>query len=61
MKLLGHQSMATSQRYVTIITAGLDARPAAARNPVYRAHTRRPTSEFKINIIGARLLRLLAE
>ena len=37
MKLLGHQSMATSQRYVD--AAGLDTRPAAARNPVYRMLT----------------------
>jgi len=34
MKLLGHESLATAQRYVA--GAGIDTRPAAARNPVYR-------------------------
>jgi site-specific recombinase XerD len=34
MKLLGHESMATAQRYVA--GAGIDTRPAAASNPVYR-------------------------
>ncbi len=33
MKLLGHESMATSQRYVT--AAGAETRDAAARNPLY--------------------------
>ena len=33
MKLLGHESMATSQRYVS--AAGTDTRDAAARNPLY--------------------------
>jgi integrase/recombinase XerC len=33
MKLLGHESMATSQRYVT--AAGTETRDAAARNPIY--------------------------
>lgn len=33
MKLLGHESMATSQRYVS--AAGADTRDAAARNPLY--------------------------
>jgi site-specific recombinase XerD len=33
MKLLGHESMATSQRYVS--AAGTETRPAAARNPLY--------------------------
>ena len=33
MKLLGHESMATSQRYVT--AAGAETRSAAARNPMY--------------------------
>ena len=33
MKLLGHQSMSTSQRYVT--SAGSETRAAAARNPLY--------------------------
>jgi site-specific recombinase XerC len=33
MKLLGHESMATSQRYVD--AAGADNRAAAARNPLY--------------------------
>jgi site-specific recombinase XerD len=33
MKLLGHESMATSQRYV--IAAGTETRSAAARNPLY--------------------------
>jgi integrase/recombinase XerC len=34
MKLLGHESMTTSQRYVT--AAGSETRSAAARNPLYR-------------------------
>jgi integrase/recombinase XerC len=34
MKLLGHESMATSQRYVD--GAGTENRAAAARNPLYR-------------------------
>lgn len=33
MKLLGHESMATSQRYV--ITAGSETKAAAAKNPLY--------------------------
>lgn len=33
MKLLGHESMATSQRYV--VAAGLENRTAAAQNPLY--------------------------
>jgi integrase/recombinase XerC len=33
MKLLGHESMSTSQRYVT--AAGTETRSAAARNPLY--------------------------
>ena len=33
MKLLGHESMTTSQRYVT--AAGTETRNAAARNPIY--------------------------
>jgi integrase/recombinase XerC len=33
MKLLGHESMTTSQRYVT--AAGTETRTAAARNPLY--------------------------
>ena len=33
MKLLGHQSMSTSQRYVT--SGGSETRAAAARNPLY--------------------------
>ena len=33
MKLLGHESMTTSQRYVT--AAGSETRSAAARNPLY--------------------------
>jgi integrase/recombinase XerC len=33
MKLLGHESMSTSQRYVT--AAGMETRSAAARNPLY--------------------------
>jgi integrase/recombinase XerC len=33
MKLLGHESMATSQRYVT--GAGRETRSAAAQNPLY--------------------------
>jgi integrase/recombinase XerC len=34
MKLLGHESMTTSQRYVT--AAGTETRSAAAQNPLYR-------------------------
>ena len=34
MKLLGHESMATSQRYVA--GAGTENRDAAARNPLYQ-------------------------
>jgi integrase/recombinase XerC len=33
MKLLGHESMTTSQRYVT--AAGSETRSAAAQNPLY--------------------------
>ncbi len=33
MKLLGHESMTTSQRYVT--AAGAETRSAAAKNPIY--------------------------
>ncbi len=33
MKLLGHESMATSQRYV--ISAGAETKAAAAQNPLY--------------------------
>ena len=33
MKLLGHESMATSQRYVS--AAGAETRAAAAQNPLY--------------------------
>lgn len=33
MKLLGHESMTTSQRYVT--AAGAETRSAAAQNPLY--------------------------
>ena len=33
MKLLGHESMTSSQRYVT--TAGTEARAAAAQNKLY--------------------------
>ena len=33
MKLLGHESMSTSQRYVT--AAGAETRRAAAQNPLY--------------------------
>lgn len=41
MKLLGHESMATSQRYVT--AAGSETRTAAAQNPLYGLLT--PTRE----------------
>ena len=34
MKLLGHESMVTSQRYVTI-SAGTETRTAAAQNKFY--------------------------
>jgi integrase/recombinase XerC len=34
MKLLGHESMVTSQRYVT--AAGTETRSAAAQNTLYR-------------------------
>jgi integrase len=34
MKLLGHESMATSQRYV--VGAARETRTAAAQNPLYR-------------------------
>ena len=33
MKLLGHESLATSQRYV--ISAGSETKAAAAQNPLY--------------------------
>jgi integrase/recombinase XerC len=39
MKLLGHESMTTSQRYVT--AAGTETRSAAARNPLYAFVPRR--------------------
>ena len=37
MKLLGHESMTTSQRYVS--AAGAETRSAAARNPIYQMIT----------------------
>jgi integrase/recombinase XerC len=37
MKLLGHESMTTSQRYVS--AAGTETRSAAARNPIYKMIT----------------------
>ena len=37
MKLLGHESMTTSQRYVS--AAGTETRSAAARNPIYELIT----------------------
>ena len=40
MKLLGHESMTTSQRYVT--AAGTETRSAAARNPLYALIPDRP-------------------
>jgi site-specific recombinase XerD len=40
MKLLGHESMATSQRYVA--GAGAENRDAAARNPLYQFADRQP-------------------
>ena len=43
MKLLGHESMSTSQRYVT--AAGSETRGAAARNPLYALVQRRPGCE----------------
>ena len=42
MKLLGHESMATSQRYVT--GAARETRTVAAQNPLYRIYSRSPTS-----------------
>jgi len=39
MKLLGHESMSTSQRYVT--AAGTETRSAAAQNPLYALVPRR--------------------
>jgi hypothetical protein len=41
MKLLGHESMTTSQRYVS--GAGTENRAAAAQNPLYEL-IERPTS-----------------
>lgn len=41
MKLLGHESMTTSQRYVT--AAGTETRAAAAQNPLYALVSQRPT------------------
>lgn len=43
MKLLGHESMTTSQRYVT--AAGSETRSAAARNPLYALVLRRDEME----------------
>jgi integrase/recombinase XerC len=40
MKLLGHESMTTSQRYVT--AAGTETRSAAAQNPLYALISHRP-------------------
>ena len=37
MKLLGHESMTTSQRFVS--AAGTETRSAAARNPIYKMIT----------------------
>lgn len=43
MKLLGHESMTTSQRYV--VAAGTETRSAAARNPLYALVTNRDSNE----------------
>jgi integrase/recombinase XerC len=43
MKLLGHESMATSQRYIS--GAGADTRDAAARNPLYNLAENNPRTE----------------
>jgi len=43
MKLLGHESMTTSQRYVT--AAGTETRSAAAQNPLYALVPNAPTAE----------------
>ena len=43
MKLLGHESMTTSQRYVT--AAGTETRSAAAQNPLYALIPRRDDSQ----------------
>jgi len=43
MKLLGHESMTTSQRYVT--AAGTETRSAAARNPLYALVSHRNETE----------------
>ena len=40
MKLLGHESMATSQRYV--IGAGSETKTAAAQNPLYGLASEEP-------------------
>ena len=42
MKLLGHESMQTSQRYVT--GAGAETRTAAAQNPLYGLLNDEPSS-----------------
>src|SRR6202158_6259421 len=46
MKLLGHESMTTSQRYVS--GAGAENRVAAAQNPLYEL-IQRPTSQKSLN------------
>ena len=46
MKLLGHESMTTSQRYVS--GAGTENRVAAAQNPLYEL-IQRPTSQKSLN------------
>jgi integrase/recombinase XerC len=43
MKLLGHESMATSQRYVA--GAGTENRNAAARNPLYALTDQQPQTD----------------
>jgi integrase/recombinase XerC len=43
MRLLGHESMTTSQRYVS--AAGTETRSAAARNPLYAMITHSYSSE----------------
>jgi site-specific recombinase XerD len=47
MKLLGHESMTTSQRYVT--AAGSETRSAAARNPLYSLISERTTEAGATN------------
>jgi hypothetical protein len=58
MKLLGHESMITSQRYVT--AAGTETRAAAAQNKLYELLAADDRSVEKGHVCARDVLRLSA-